>query len=459
MRPQPSSTCSAGPHWKAARRSKWSPRVFSPRSPAPSACACCRTPLIGEVRSTISTRWPSPGGFEEYGFYEEAFSEAVGDVIRDFRPFVPAHRVDLCRRAADRPRRRAHRSLRHHLSPRRAVGVGGSSQSTMSTCSTSRSSATPTSSHRPHRRPRSTSPSHLLEILTDRDNADQIRVLMGFGFPMIVSVRFQNTCGCRTILEMPENTSDEREVTQGVISNILFSNEENGWCVVRLEPEDQPPLTAIGPLLGIRKGDELRLSGRWVDHPRYGRQFEAESYVQVAPSTIEGLRRYLGSGKIRGLGPKRAEPVVEAFGLDTLDVLENEPERLARDPRNRTRNPRKDPRVVGTPPRHSADHGLSHRPRSFTRRLRSRSSSATVRPRSRSCGRTLTGSRRTSSASVFSPPTASLASSGSPPRRPNGSRRACSHTLAGGRGPGPRLPARGPAHSHRFGTSRGSRAR
>jgi exodeoxyribonuclease V alpha subunit len=127
---------------------------------------------------------------------------------------------------------------------------------------------------------------------------------------------------------MPENTSDEREVTQGLISNILFSNEENGWCVVRLEPEDQPPLTAIGPLLGIRKGDELRLSGRWVDHPRYGRQFEAESYVQVAPSTIEGLRRYLGSGKIRGLGPKRAEQVVEAYGLDTLNVLENEPERL-----------------------------------------------------------------------------------------------------------------------------------
>lgn len=127
---------------------------------------------------------------------------------------------------------------------------------------------------------------------------------------------------------MPENTSDEREFTQGLISNILFSNEENGWCVVRLEPEDQPPLTAIGPLLGIRKGDELRLSGRWVDHPRYGRQFEAESYVQVAPSTLEGLRRYLGSGKIRGLGPKRAVMVVEAYGLDTLDILENEPERL-----------------------------------------------------------------------------------------------------------------------------------
>lgn len=127
---------------------------------------------------------------------------------------------------------------------------------------------------------------------------------------------------------MPELTGDERDVTQGVISNILFSNEENGWCVVRLEPEDQSSLIAIGPLLGIRKGDELRLSGRWVDHPRYGRQFEAESYVQVEPSTIDGLRRYLGSGKIRGLGPKRAELVVETFGLDTLAVLENEPERL-----------------------------------------------------------------------------------------------------------------------------------
>lgn len=127
---------------------------------------------------------------------------------------------------------------------------------------------------------------------------------------------------------MPESVSDERDVAQGVISNILFSNEENGWCVVRLQPEDQPALTAIGPLLGIRKGDELRLSGRWVDHPRYGRQFEAESYVQVAPSTIEGLKRFLGSGKIRGLGPKRAEQVVEAYGLDTLEVLENEADRL-----------------------------------------------------------------------------------------------------------------------------------
>jgi len=127
---------------------------------------------------------------------------------------------------------------------------------------------------------------------------------------------------------MTEKRTGAKDVAQGRVDRILFTNEENGWCVVRLQPEDAPPLTAIGPLLGVRQGDELRLSGRWVNHAKYGEQFEAESYVQVAPSTLDGLRRFLGSGKVRGLGEKRAAQVVDAFGLETLEVIENEPERL-----------------------------------------------------------------------------------------------------------------------------------
>ena len=120
----------------------------------------------------------------------------------------------------------------------------------------------------------------------------------------------------------------DRDVVVGRVARILFTNDENGWCVLRLEPDDAPTLTAIGPLLGVRPGDELRLSGRWINHAKYGEQFEAESYVQVAPSTLDGIRRFLGSGKIRGLGEKRATQVVDAFGLQTLEVIENDPERL-----------------------------------------------------------------------------------------------------------------------------------
>ena len=134
--------------------------------------------------------------------------------------------------------------------------------------------------------------------------------------------------GCRTIPEMPNNRSDNREVAEGRVARILFTNEENGWCVIRLQPEDGSPLTAIGPLLGIRKGDDLRLSGRWVNHSKYGQQFEVESYVHVAPTTLEGLRRFLGSGKIRGIGPKRAASVVKKYGLETLEILDSDPERL-----------------------------------------------------------------------------------------------------------------------------------
>ncbi len=124
------------------------------------------------------------------------------------------------------------------------------------------------------------------------------------------------------------DTSEERDVTEGQVKRVLFSNEENGWSVVRLQSNNDSSFTAIGPLLGIRKGDEIRLSGRWIQHAKYGEQFEAESYLHVAPTTLEGLTRFLGSGKIRGIGPKRAQQIVETYGLGTLDIIDSEPERL-----------------------------------------------------------------------------------------------------------------------------------
>ena len=88
----------------------------------------------------------------------------------------------------------------------------------------------------------------------------------------------------------------------------------------------------VGPLLGAQPGESLRLTGRWTSHPQYGKQFEVWSYTTVLPATIQGIRRYLGSGLIKGIGPKMAERIVDHFGVDTLDVIEHEPERLVEVP-------------------------------------------------------------------------------------------------------------------------------
>ena len=118
------------------------------------------------------------------------------------------------------------------------------------------------------------------------------------------------------------------ESVEGTVTRILFANEDSGWCALRLSSEERGTVAATGPLRGVREGDELRLSGRWFEHPKFGEQFEVASYVQVAPSTLEGIRRFLGTGRVRGIGPTIAARLVEAFGLETLDVLDREPERL-----------------------------------------------------------------------------------------------------------------------------------
>jgi exodeoxyribonuclease V alpha subunit len=84
----------------------------------------------------------------------------------------------------------------------------------------------------------------------------------------------------------------------------------------------------VEPLLGAQVGESLRLTGRWSSHPRYGRQFEVASYTTVLPATIQGIRAYLGSGLIKGIGSVMAERMVTHFGADILAVIETEPGRL-----------------------------------------------------------------------------------------------------------------------------------
>jgi exodeoxyribonuclease V alpha subunit len=84
----------------------------------------------------------------------------------------------------------------------------------------------------------------------------------------------------------------------------------------------------VGPLLGAQIGESLRLTGRWGSHPKYGRQFQVDSYTTVLPATIQGIRRYLGSGLIKGIGPTMAERMVAHFGTEVLAIIDEQPDRL-----------------------------------------------------------------------------------------------------------------------------------
>src|SRR5215218_4661458 len=120
---------------------------------------------------------------------------------------------------------------------------------------------------------------------------------------------------------------------EAVLERITYANEETGYTVARVATDRSSDLlTVVGPLLGAQPGESLRLRGRWASHPQYGRQFQVEAYDTVLPATIQGIRRYLGSGLIKGIGPKMAERIVEHFGPATLQVIEEDPKRLVEVP-------------------------------------------------------------------------------------------------------------------------------
>lgn len=119
------------------------------------------------------------------------------------------------------------------------------------------------------------------------------------------------------------------EVT-GVLERITYANEESGYTVARVDTGrgGGDLLTVVGALLGAQAGESLRMEGRWGSHPQYGKQFTVENYTTVLPATIQGIRRYLGSGLVKGIGPVFADRITRHFGLDTLDIIEQEPGRL-----------------------------------------------------------------------------------------------------------------------------------
>jgi len=118
---------------------------------------------------------------------------------------------------------------------------------------------------------------------------------------------------------------------QGRIEKVLFTNADNGYAVLVLQPDgarDHEPITCVGTILHPRPGETLNTWGEWVEHQRFGRQFQIKRHEVILPTSTEGLARYLGSGLIKGLGPELAGRIIKQFGTETLDILDSDPDRL-----------------------------------------------------------------------------------------------------------------------------------
>ena len=118
---------------------------------------------------------------------------------------------------------------------------------------------------------------------------------------------------------------------EGEVDRIVFADDDNAWMVIRFLVEGDR-ISAVGALPGIREGEMLRLTGRWKTHPKFGKQLEVESVLPVTHTTLAGVRRYLGSGLVPGIGEGFAGRLVEHFGDRTLEVIEKQPERLGEVP-------------------------------------------------------------------------------------------------------------------------------
>ena len=123
-------------------------------------------------------------------------------------------------------------------------------------------------------------------------------------------------------------TLRERSLLQGTITRITYQNPEAPYTVARLQVDGVEQVTVVGGIFPVSEGEEIKVSGSWKTHPRYGLQFQAEQWEKIEPATLEGIEKYLGSGLIKGIGPTYARRLVSAFGLETLKVLSEEPQRV-----------------------------------------------------------------------------------------------------------------------------------
>src|SRR3984957_10544957 len=139
--------------------------------------------------------------------------------------------------------------------------------------------------------------------------------------------RRENRRSWRVMKPTPESSA--QEVVAGLVERVTFHNAENGFCVLRAKAGGHRDLvTVVGHAAIISAGEWITASGEWINDRAHGQQFKARFLKTSAPSSIDGIEKYLGSGMIRGIGPVYAKKMVKAFGEKVFDVIEAEPDRL-----------------------------------------------------------------------------------------------------------------------------------
>ena len=117
------------------------------------------------------------------------------------------------------------------------------------------------------------------------------------------------------------------EIT-GEVADIIYQNELNSYTITTFETEDEL-ITVVGYLPFVTSGDTLKLTGKFVEHKDYGRQFKVDTFEKLMPETLGALEKYLANGNIKGIGPSIAKKIIKKFGEDTISVFKFEPEKLA----------------------------------------------------------------------------------------------------------------------------------
>lgn len=125
-----------------------------------------------------------------------------------------------------------------------------------------------------------------------------------------------------------ESSTQSFDALTGTVDKILFQNAENGYAVFGITTKNSQPITVTGYASGIALGQEVKLKGTWSFHKKFGRQFTAQECTSILPTTVNGLKKYLGSGLIKGIGPIYAEKLVDYFKEAILDIIDAAPERL-----------------------------------------------------------------------------------------------------------------------------------
>ncbi|NLG93331.1 MAG: ATP-dependent RecD-like DNA helicase, partial [Clostridiales bacterium] len=113
----------------------------------------------------------------------------------------------------------------------------------------------------------------------------------------------------------------------GSVEQVIFKNESNGYTIIEMNNGEEL-VTVVGTMPFVSVGEELRVIGNWINNPNYGTQFKVEAFERSKPATAVALLKYLASGAIKGIGPSTAGKIVDAFGMNALEIIENDPERL-----------------------------------------------------------------------------------------------------------------------------------